>query len=93
MNSSVERREILFSGMVQGVGFRYTTRRIAQPFAVTGFVQNLADGRVQVVAEGLAEEIDRFLAAIDSELGHYVTHVDRRSLPPSGQSDRFEIRV
>ena len=56
-----QRCEIYYSGRVQGVGFRYTVRSIAGRFAVTGFVKNLRDGRVQLVAEGLAEEIQRFL--------------------------------
>ena len=41
-----------FSGHVQGVGFRYTTRSVASRFAVTGYVRNLPDGRVELVAEG-----------------------------------------
>ncbi len=43
---------ILFSGMVQGVGFRYQTERVARSFDVTGYVRNTHDGHVEVVAEG-----------------------------------------
>jgi acylphosphatase len=78
--------------MVQGVGFRYTTRRIAQGFAVAGYVQNLADGRVRVVVEGEPEELDRFLAAIAKHLGHYVDHV-ATAVEPAGNAFRgFDIR-
>ena len=59
-----ERREVYFSGGVQGVGFRYTTERLAARFDVRGFVQNLGDGRVLLVVEGRPEEIDRFVAAV-----------------------------
>jgi acylphosphatase len=45
----MQRREVHYSGHVQGVGFRYTTRSIARGYEVTGFVQNLEDGRVSRV--------------------------------------------
>jgi len=92
MNASVQRREVLFSGMVQGVGFRYTARRIAERFAVAGYVQNLPDGRVRTVVEGVPSEIDRFLAAVEAELGRYITHRQQETLQPSGEPRSFEIR-
>ena len=49
---SRERRRIYYSGRVQGVGFRFSTQRLASGFAVAGSVKNLRDGRVEVVAEG-----------------------------------------
>lgn len=51
-------------GQVQGVGFRYTAIGIAQGFAVAGFVRNLPDGRVELLAEGESGEVQRFLEAI-----------------------------
>ena len=53
-----------FSGSVQGVGFRYTTERIARHFEVTGYVRNLPDGRVEVFAEGGEQTLKDFLAAL-----------------------------
>src|SRR5262245_51276190 len=47
-----ERRTVYYTGHVQGVGFRYTARAAAQSCDVVGFVRNLDDGRVQIVAEG-----------------------------------------
>jgi len=92
MNASIQRREVFFNGMVQGVGFRYTARQIAQQFSVTGYVQNTADGRVRTVVEGTSDEIDRFLAAIHAELGRYVTGTEHQVLPPLGEPQSFEIR-
>ena len=63
-----ERRIVYFSGTVQGVGFRYTTARVAERFTVTGFVQNLSDGRVLVIAEGTAPELDRFIGAVQAAM-------------------------
>src|SRR5262245_5367074 len=57
-------RMVYYSGQVQGVGFRATAERIAKDYPVTGWVKNLADGRVQMVAEGPADAIDDFLKAI-----------------------------
>ena len=47
-----EQREVYYQGRVQGVGFRYAVRSLARRFAVDGFVRNLSDGRVELVAEG-----------------------------------------
>jgi len=64
---------ILYSGQVQGVGFRYTAMRAAAGFEVTGSVRNLPDGRVELVAEGRAEELNAFRQAIrDAGLGHFI---------------------
>ena len=87
-----KRCEIYYSGRVQGVGFRYTVRSIALHFEVTGFVKNLPDGRVQLVAEGLAEEIRRFLEAIAAEMGPYIGDTQRTSGPASGRFSDFGIR-
>jgi acylphosphatase len=65
-----KRITVLYSGNVQGVGFRYTTRQLATGFDVSGTVRNLADGRVELVAEGTTEELTAFQQAIrDSGLG------------------------
>jgi len=65
------RCEVHYSGRVQGVGFRWNACHVARGFAVTGFVRNLSDGRVQLVTEGERSEVERFLAAIaDSMLGN-----------------------
>lgn len=61
------RRRILFHGRVQGVGFRYTTASIARRHPVVGFVRNLPDGSVELVAEADAITLDQFLADIASE--------------------------
>ena len=61
MNS---RLHAFFSGRVQGVGFRAMTCRIAESCAVTGFVKNLSDGRVELVAEGDEVVLEDFLGRI-----------------------------
>ena len=91
-NPQIERREVIYSGTVQGVGFRYTTRQISQRYRVRGFVKNLADGRVQLVAEGAAAEIDRFLGAVAATLAENIRETDTTSAPASGEFEHFGIR-
>ena len=63
-SDSIQRLHVLFSGRVQGVGFRYSVCHEAEPFDVTGFVRNLWDGDVELVAEGRESELIGFLRAI-----------------------------
>ena len=65
-------KRVHYSGQVQGVGFRMTTKRIAGQFAVTGFVRNLANGQVEVVVAGASDEIDRFLGAVATRMAGYI---------------------
>jgi acylphosphatase len=86
------RRDVLFHGRVQGVGFRYTARQIAGRFRVTGYVQNLPDGRVRLVTEGIPGEIDRFLAALASEMADHIRGQQVDSGPASGEFSNFDVR-
>ena len=56
------RRRVLISGVVQGVFFRDTCRRVAGRAGVAGWVRNLPDGRVEAVFEGAPEAVDRMVA-------------------------------
>ena len=86
------RKEVYYSGHVQGVGFRYTTRQIARDFDVTGFVENLPDGRVYLVVEAEPAELKRFLSEIDHRLGEYIRDGQVAELAPSGEFTGFSIR-
>ena len=57
---------VIYSGQVQGVGFRYTAKTVATGFEITGAVRNLADGRVELLAEGTREELDGFRLALQN---------------------------
>jgi acylphosphatase len=64
---------VLYSGHVQGVGFRYTAKTVATGFEVTGTIRNLSDGRVELVAEGSPEELAAFRAALhDAGLAGFI---------------------
>ncbi|MCA9237334.1 MAG: acylphosphatase [Planctomycetales bacterium] len=89
----MQRQEAYFSGRVQGVGFRYTTRSIATRFAVTGYVENLPDGRVHLIAEGEPAELRAFLAAVADEMEPNIRDMTTDVRPANGEFARFEIRT
>lgn len=88
----MERREVYFSGRVQGVGFRYTARALALRTPLVGFVQNLRDGRVLLVVEGSAAQIERLISAIQEEMDRYIESTDVQSYPATGEFTEFEVR-
>jgi len=65
--------KIYYSGQVQGVGFRYTTKTVATGFEIAGIVRNLSDGRVELTAEGAREELEAFRQAVrDAGLAGFI---------------------
>ena len=86
-----QRRLVHFSGTVQGVGFRYTVRRLARRFDVTGHVRNLPDGRVEMLVEGPTEQINDLLAAVTDGMGHYIRETTQQTSEPTGQFADFDI--
>lgn len=84
--------QILYSGQVQGVGFRYTVKSVAAGFDVTGTVRNLAGGGVELVAEGAKEELDGFRQAIrESGLEHFIRQETVTWHEATGEFRGFEI--
>lgn len=87
-----KRLHAIFSGRVQGVGFRYTVCRIATSFDITGFVRNLWDGDVEVVAEGSEMTLTDFLHRIrSSQLCTYISGDLVTWEDPTGEFDRFGV--
>jgi acylphosphatase len=89
---SRQRMTVLYSGRVQGVGFRYTVKSITTGFEVTGTVRNLDDGRVEMIAEGEREELDAFRVAVrESGLGGLIQREEETFGAAQGQFRGFEI--
>jgi acylphosphatase len=86
------RRRVLYSGRVQGVGFRYKAVGIARRFAVQGFVRNLSDGRVELIAEGEPGELDRFMEAVRHAMEDLIQGEQVETSPARDEFAGFEIR-
>jgi acylphosphatase len=85
---------IFYSGHVQGVGFRYTVKKVAAGFEVTGTVRNLPDGRVELVAEGGSDELTAFRQAIrDEGLDHFIRDEKVEWSEAQGGLRGFEISM
>jgi acylphosphatase len=82
----------IYSGEVQGVGFRYTVRSIARHHPVTGYVRNLPDGTVEIVAQGGRGAIDAFLSEVAGRFRQNIRHCEQRPLAGSEAFEHFEIR-
>jgi acylphosphatase len=87
------RKHVYYAGAVQGVGFRYTARRLARHAGLTGFVKNLDDGRVEVVAEGRAAAVDRYLADVAEAMQEYIRGVEAIDETPTDEFDAFTVAV
>ena len=83
---------VFYSGHVQGVGFRYSVQDIAMTMDVTGWVKNLEDRRVEVVAEGEHKALEEFLDKISkSYIGRYIKDTDVSWEKSAGEFDSFEV--
>jgi acylphosphatase len=83
---------VLYSGRVQGVGFRYTAKTVATGFEITGTVRNLPDGRVELTAEGLRDELDAYRAALhDAGLAGFIRDEQVSWAEPENKFRGFEI--
>jgi len=84
--------QVLYSGRVQGVGFRYTVRTLASGYEVTGAVRNLPDGRVELTVEGTKTELEAFRAAIrDAGLAANIQREDANWSEATGGFSGFAI--
>lgn len=86
------RAHVVFTGRVQGVGFRYTSSRLARSFEVTGWVRNMPDGTVELEAEGERSEVEAFVDAVSAQMGRYVSGADVSWVAPAGGEDGFRVR-
>ena len=84
--------QILFSGQVQAVGFRWTTERIASKLPVRGFVRNLPDGRVEAVVAGSAASIQQLIDKLQERFGSGITDVKRHKFEGANEFTGFTIR-
>jgi acylphosphatase len=87
-----QRRTVQYTGHVQGVGFRYTACAIARGYGATGYVRNLPDGGVELVAEASREDLVGILREIGDRFSGYIREEKCDVQPATGEFTRFEIR-
>lgn len=83
---------IYFEGRVQGVGFRYTSRYLANRYNLKGWVKNLVDGRVEMIVQGEEEVLNAFLGDLKKEFLNHITNIEIEELTPQSYLPRFEIK-
>lgn len=88
----VHHATVFFSGRVQGVGFRYTTRQVAQEFEVSGYVRNMPDGRVELEVEGTPAEVRDFIVALRERMEGYIRKVEQTETQRAPKFQGFSIR-
>lgn len=84
-------RELHFTGSVQGVGFRWTAKRLADRIGLSGWVRNNPDGSVTLVARGGEADMDELVAGLDSAFGPYIRKMESRDRAAGSVPDGFEI--
>lgn len=88
---ALQRQQIRYTGRVQGVGFRMSTRRIARGFAVTGWVRNESDGSVLVEVQGTPQEIAAFVGTLRRRMAGFVESEVASEVPPAASEPGFDI--
>ncbi|MFH1191590.1 MAG: acylphosphatase [Candidatus Omnitrophota bacterium] len=88
----IMRLHLYYSGKVQGIGFRYTVLDIALGQKVCGWVKNLNDGRVEILAESEEDTLNVFLEQVNQHFSRYITDTTVEWLPASGEFSDFQVQ-
>jgi acylphosphatase len=88
----VKEAHIFFKGSVQGVGFRWTARNLAQKYSVNGWVRNLSDGRVELKVQAEEERIYSYISALKEQMSGYIRDKDISWQKPQEKYKDFSIR-
>ena len=85
------RKHLIFSGRVQGVGFRYRAMHIAQMLGLTGWVKNRWDGKVEMEVQGKREEIGKMISMLYQQRFIWIDDIEEKEIPVEKESS-FSIR-
>jgi acylphosphatase len=91
-SGSVKQIYVIYSGNVQGVGFRFAARRTAVRLGVDGFVRNLPSGDVELVCRGYRGQLEDIISALDDAMSGYIRERDVTWQRPDGSFSGFDIR-
>jgi acylphosphatase len=82
-------KHIFFSGRVQGVGFRFTALNVARRYGLTGFVQNTADGKVELLVQGTEEDINDCIEDLQQTFS--ASNIEIQQTPLDSSYENFDI--
>jgi acylphosphatase len=88
-----KRIHVFYTGMFQGVGFRFTAQDIARDLKLAGWVRNLPNGRVELVAEAEEAVLEEFLSRIKGYFSSYIRNVELQQQESGGEYSDFRIRL
>jgi len=89
----MKRLHLVVSGIVQGVGFRWYTQKIAKSLGLTGWVRNLQNGNVEIVIEGKNDIIEMFISELKSGyLGRNISGIEKIEKEYKGEFSDFSIK-
>jgi acylphosphatase len=93
MIENIKTYNILISGRVQGVGFRYFAVSVAEKYDVRGYVTNKRDGKVEIVCQGEEEELQSFMEEVKKGPAFsVVTDTVMEEIPEEKKYNRFDIK-
>jgi len=84
-------KSIIFIGRVQGVGFRFTARRAANRRQLTGYVRNMPNGSVEMLAQGRSEDVDDCIQDLKEYFAGYLKETRIEEIPPDPKHTDFKI--
>ena len=84
-------KHIVFSGRVQGVGFRFTALNIANSYKLMGYVRNLPGGGVEMLVQGQPDMIDNCMRDLQESFAGYVKEAESKTVPIDPNMDDFKI--
>ena len=86
------RQRIIYTGRVQGVGFRATARAIARHHAVTGWVRNEDNGSVLLEVQGETAAVELFVTELQRDMGRFIKNSAASVIATVADEPDFSIR-
>ena len=83
--------QLIYSGRVQGIGFRYTATEIAGTLNISGWVRNTSGGQVEILAEGEKEDLDSFIDEIGRRMQRYISDCHLQWQEAAGSFKDFQV--
>ena len=91
-NMGIIREHFIFTGRVQGVGFRFRAGNLAKHYGVTGWIRNNYDGSVEAQMQGREEELDKIIQSLQQDSYIRIDWLERDRMEPELGERKFSVR-